>query len=68
MKLRRRNPEHMTPMRQAVNAIGMGVGIAGVGAVVGDFYRRPSISLGGLVLGIGVTAIHFPWPRIGGST
>lgn len=65
MKLRRRNPEPTTIMRHALSAVGLGLGVAGASAALGEIYRRPSIALGGLVLGVGLTALHFPWSRIG---
>ncbi len=61
------NPYHLTVTRHTLTAIGVGMGIAGVGAGIGTLYRKPSISIGALVLGMGVTLIHIPWSRYGGS-
>lgn len=62
MRLQANPPRHhQTPGRRTASAIGLGVGVAGIGLTIGDIYRRPSIALGGMVLGIGLTALHLPW-------
>ena len=62
---RRRNPSRLTTTRRTLTAIGVGLGIAGVGAGIGDLYRKPSITIGAMVLGVGVTLIHLPWSKYG---
>lgn len=64
--IRQRNPDR-TAMRKTMAAVGLGLGVAGVGLTVGDIYRKPSIGAGGVVLGIGVALLHMPWGEFMGK-
>lgn len=61
------NPEAVLTTRRTLTAVGLGLGVASVGATLGDLYRKPSLALGGMVLGLGLAAIHLPWDRYGGE-
>lgn len=58
------NPEP-TVTRRTLTAVGLGIGVASVGATLADLYRRPSLALGGMVLGLGLTTLHLPWDQFG---
>lgn len=62
MSLRKRNSRPpQTPTRRTMSSIALGLGVAGVGVAIGDLYHRPSIAIGGMVLGVGLAAVHLPW-------
>jgi len=58
------NPISRGPTRRTLAALGLGIGIAGVGATIADLYRKPAIAIGALVLGAGVAIAHLPWGNI----
>ncbi len=64
-------PAHRNPprsvLRRTLTAVGLGFGVAGIGLTLGDIYGRPSIGAGGVVLGMGIGALHMPWGEILGG-
>jgi hypothetical protein len=64
IRKRRRNPTPKEIGRQTLSSVGLGLGVASVGLSIGQLYHRPSVSLGGVVLGVGLMAWHLPWSDI----
>ena len=64
-------PSHRTsrsPLRRTLTAVGLGLGVTGIGLTLSDIYGRPSIGVGGVVLGVCVGVLHIPWSDfVGGS-
>ena len=54
-------PSTPATTRRIVSALGLGFGIAGVGATLGELYRKPHIAIGGMLVGITAALIHLPW-------
>ena len=68
MYLRKNNIKpNQTPMRRTMSAIGLGLAATGVGVAIGDLYRKPSIAVGAVVLGVGLIAVHLPWDHLMGG-
>lgn len=55
------NPLTRRGTRRMLASLGLGIGIAGVGATLGDIYRKPEIAVGGLIVGVAAALLHLPW-------
>lgn len=66
-KVRRKNPSDESVGQRTFAAIGLGAGVVSVGLAIGNLHRKPSISLGAVVLGFGLTLAYLPWGHYGGN-
>lgn len=65
MGKRQKNPRRVeSTAHRMFAALGLGLGIAGTGLSLGTIYQKPSISIAGSVLGIGLAMAYLPWGRI----
>ena len=62
---RKRNPDRESTARTTFSAIGLGLGVTSIGLAIGNLYHKPSVSIGAVVLGLGLVAWHLPWREIG---
>lgn len=62
---RKRNPYRESTARTTFSAIGLGLGVASAGLAVGHLYRKPSVAISAVVLGVGLACWHLPWSKIG---
>jgi hypothetical protein len=46
---------------RVVTAIGVGLGIASISVELAEVYDKEAIALGGIILGVGMTATLLPW-------
>lgn len=51
------------PRRRVTSAVGLGLGVVGVGLTLADLYKRPSIAVASVIAGLGLTLAHWPWPK-----